>query len=369
MSSDIKSFLLGITLLSCIGNAAWGMENVAYMLRGDATDSIMTYDKQLSDFKTNAKAINVIIPQAYQIDSNGGFWGGVDSALLADAKLHHIKVMPMVTNHDYDAATLIKFLKNPDAQKRSIQYLVDACKKNHFYGYQFDFENIPISQKDAFSQFYRLAATTLHANNCAISVAIIPRVSDDPGDSYYLKSKFENWSGAYDYKVLGENSDFVTIMAYEQHGGITTPGPVAGIPWVTDIIKYALKYIPPQKISLGIAVNSSHFYTSKTGDGIRSTADDVSHDEAMRLINKFNAELNWDKTQKVSHAVYTYNQLNEYVFLEDQKSLAAKIDLIKQYHLRGISIWRLGIEDPKIWALLNKSEKNNVPVKNNLVNR
>ncbi len=369
MSYKVKAFLFSSVLLFGIISPAWGMENVAYMLRGDATDTIMTYDKQLADFKANANAINIIIPQAYQIDGQGGLWGGVDPAMLADAKLHHVKVMPMVTDYDYDESNLQKLLKNPDAQKRAIQYLVDACKKNQYYGYQIDFEHIPFAQKDAFSQFYQSAAKALHENRCAISVAIIPRTSDDPGDSFYLKSKFENWSGAYDYKVLGENSDFVTIMAYEQHGGITTPGPVAGAPWVDAIVKYALKYIPPQKISLGIAVNSSHWFTSKTGEGIRSTANDVSYDEAMSLVNKYNAQLQWDNVQKVSHAVYNYNQLNEFVFVENKKSMAAKIALIDKYHLRGISIWRLGVEDPKIWSLLDNSEKNNLDTKKDLVKR
>ncbi len=42
----------------------------------------------------------------------------------------------------------------------------------------------------------------------------------------------------------------------------------------------------------------------------------------------------------------------EWLFLEDARSFRAKIDLVREYGLRGFSAWVLGREDPEIWPIL-----------------
>ena len=41
-----------------------------------------------------------------------------------------------------------------------------------------------------------------------------------------------------------------------------------------------------------------------------------------------------------------------YLFVEDARSFAAKLELMKKLKLRGFSVWVLGPEDPGIWAQL-----------------
>ena len=47
-------------------------------------------------------------------------------------------------------------------------------------------------------------------------------------------------------------------------------------------------------------------------------------------------------------------EVEETIFkiIEDAKSFAAKLALVKKFHLRGISVFRLGIEDAGIWPVL-----------------
>ena len=115
----------------------------------------------------------------------------------------------------------------------------------------------------AFTHFYQKVANVLHQNGFKIAIALVPMLTENPPASDYLKGKYEGWSGVYDYKTLGKSSDFVTLMAYDQHASITTPGPMAGVIWDEAIIQYALKYIPPEKISLGIPWHSGYWYTGK----------------------------------------------------------------------------------------------------------
>ena len=40
------------------------------------------------------------------------------------------------------------------------------------------------------------------------------------------------------------------------------------------------------------------------------------------------------------------------VWFEDARSIQAKFDLIKQFNLRGIMYWKLGLAFPQNWLLL-----------------
>ena len=42
------------------------------------------------------------------------------------------------------------------------------------------------------------------------------------------------------------------------------------------------------------------------------------------------------------------------IWLEDEKSLEMKLELMKQNKLAGTAAWALGLEDPNVWQLILK---------------
>jgi len=354
-SSKIKFFkkllLFGaLTVFACNCNLAFAMEKIFYLERGD-NPTLEDYDYSLNALKSiesHKEHIDILSPMAYQVDQNGTVWGEIDSRFLAAAKQYNIKLMPLITNAGFDVANTHQFLQNIIAQQRAIDNLIQIAKTNKYYGMQLDFELIHIEDKQAFTDFFKKLAQAFHANNLVISVAILPRSSDDGGTSDFTKAVFDASAGAYDYSVLGKYSDFVTLMAYNQHGGGTIPGPVAEIPWVEAIIKYALKYIPPEKISLGVPVYSTYWFTT-FDNGIHVVDKGINYAMAKNLAAKFQSTWYWDNFSKTYFTFFNADQLNQYIFMEDARSFKEKLALVNQYKLRGISVWVLGYEDPAIW--------------------
>lgn len=325
--------------LSC---TVFGMEHAFYILRGDTLKNLNP---------VAIKKINILIPQAYVLNQNGIIAGDVDSQVQASAKEFGFKLMPLVTNENFDYLRVHQFLNNPQAQKTAIRFMLNACKENHFYGLQLDFENIHINDRKALTHFFQLAASSLHKQGYAISFTVVPLLSNQPPSSNFLRKRFDNWSGAYDYVTLGKISNFVTLMAYDQHTGSTTPGPVAGYSWDEQIIRYARQYIPADKIYLGIPTYSAFYFTESDGR-ITSVLAQISNNVAMNLIALHHANLFWDSLDKLHYTFYSNNTLYEYIFLEDAKSFQAKYDLAKKFGLGGIAVWRIGMEDPKVWDVL-----------------
>lgn len=313
-------------------------------------------EESFNSLKANISKISVVAPQAFSVDEDGIVWGAVDPRVIELAKQHKVGVMPLVVNPGFDQAVLHRLLANAEARRRTITTLVDLCKQHGFLGIQFDFENLHVNDRTAFTHFYEEAAKALHRGGFMLSIAVVHRTEDYPGPTEYHKWLFENWRGGYDLETLARLGDFVSVMTYDQHTRRTTPGPIAGIPWMRQVVEYFLRFVPPEKLSLGIPLYSMHWYTAldtvRYFASARAWSRSTNHATAVGLLERFKARLRWDEHQQVSYAMYENGGLFEYIFLEDARSFKAKHDLMKQYKLRGFSAWVLGREDQGIWKVL-----------------
>ncbi|NIR50056.1 glycosyl hydrolase, partial [candidate division KSB1 bacterium] len=228
-------------------------------------------------------------------------------------------------------------------------------KQYGLWGMQVDFEDVHISDKDALSEFYRQAAAALHKEGFKISIAVVHRTEESAGPNTYTKWMMENWRGGYDLKVLGEVGDFVKIMSYGQHTRRTTPGPSQGLPWLEQVVQYFLKFVPPEKLSLGITCGASHYFTiadtARYYQNARSWSRGVSLKEVESLLEQYDAHpLIWDDRQIVSFTYFERGGLFEWLFIDnDIRSFEAKLELVKKYKLRGINSWFSGREIPEAW--------------------
>ncbi|OGT36344.1 MAG: hypothetical protein A3F11_10355 [Gammaproteobacteria bacterium RIFCSPHIGHO2_12_FULL_37_14] len=347
--------LLAILLLA-FSPLSLAIEQSFYILRTYTPSQISSNKNAIDSLNHHFKKINILISQAYRVDKEGKVSGGVDPKVFAFAKQHSLKLMVLITNVGFDKDKAHYFLTHPAAQKKAMAAILTACQQNHYYGVQFDFEGISIKDSRALTKFYLSATEILHQHGFHVSFAVIPLVGEAPYATSFLKRKYENWGGVYDLQKLGDKSDFITIMSYDQHEQGTAPGPTASISWVEATIKHTLKFVPAQKVSLGIAVYSAYWYTGNNSGSstkrITLNLADMNYEQVNSLIKKRDIKLTWDKNNKINYAIYLHNWLNEYLFVEDSQSFKAKIQLAKQYKLRGVSVFSLGNEDPRIWNTL-----------------
>jgi spore germination protein YaaH len=332
-------------LLVCGSAAAQKIESLFY---------VVDNEKCFESFKVNIESIDIVGPQAYKFDAQGILWGSVDQRILDLATRHRVKVMPLLVNAGFDQPAFHALLVDSTARARAIAGMLRVCRENKYYGLQFDFENIHVSDRDAYTGFYRQAAAALHAAGFAISIAAVPRASEGTGPTEYHKWIYEYWRGAYDYKALGEIGDFISLMTYDQHTHRTTPGPVAGIRWMEAVIRFVLQVVPPSKISLGIPFYSYRWQPSYQNNMPHVWGRSLDYEEARGLADRFGGQWQWDERDKVAFTFYPNEYINEFVFLEDARSFAAKLELVNKFGFRGISVWRLGHEDPGVWKHLHR---------------
>ena len=347
-----RSALALLATIIFAGNAAaqTASERLFYYVdREDSYTSLVNHIDQ----------ITVLAPQVYVVDSLGIMWGTLDRRVASLAKKHNVKLMPLFTNEGFQQPGLRRLLGDSVAQKRAIESMVALCKANDYWGIQFDVENINISDRDRFTQWYSDAAKALHKAGYKISVAVVHKTEDGAGPTAYGRFMQDSWRGGYDIAALARAGDFISLMTYSEHTRRTTPGPVAGLPWTRDALEYFLRFVPPEKLSLGIPTYGGRWYTRYDGtsaDRASSTSESVSWSWGSGFAERNGATVQWDPVQQVPYSSYMVGGINEWLFLEDVRAFKAKLDLAREKKVRGFSVWVLGPEDPRIWDML-KNER------------
>ena len=346
-------------MLRCIGRTLAALLLCTTSLAAQGGERLFYYTDREDSYRSlvaHISRIDIVAPSAYFVDEDGIVYGDVDSRVLALAQQHRVAVVPLLVNRGFDQARLHTLLASDAARERMITAMVELCRRHGYAGFQIDFENLSIDDRDAFTRFYREAADGLHRAGKQLSVAVVHRPDELAGVTAYHEWLMDSWRGGYDLKALAEAGDFVSVMTYSQHTRRTPPGPSAALPWVAQNVAYFLRFMPPEKLSLGIATGAMRWYTSYderiTPELARSYSEGVSHAWALGLIERHNAKLQWSEEQQSSYAFFPVGGTFEWIFLEDARSFRTKLGLIDRHKLRGFSAWVLGPEDPAMWDAL-----------------
>lgn len=316
-------------------------------------------------FRAHANLIGVIAPQSFALDRLGQLRGALPADIASIAHDHHVQIMPLVINADFSRLGAIRLLRSAGARDRAVGALVDQARELGLDGWQIDFENLPSTQRAAFSRFVGEVASALHRHGKLLSVAVGARTSDDPTTFTY-----RTFSGVYDYTALGQSADFLSVMAYPE-GDSSHPGPLASSPWVERVIQHVLLQVPADKISLGLPTYQTDWVERRVRVSVRERIAGkikrVFH-YIYRLIHHNGAAthaedepLEWDPVLQSSYRIEGEGRHRRITWTEDERSFAAKLHLVAQYHLRGYSVWRIGLEDPHIWGELPALERAAAP--------
>ncbi|WNF39000.1 glycoside hydrolase family 18 protein [Bacillaceae bacterium IKA-2] len=209
----------------------------------------------------------------------------------------------------------------------------------------FDFEFLPVDQREAYNNFLRRAAGKLRAEGLLISSALAPKTRrDQPGQ----------WYEAHDYRAHGEIVDFVVLMTYEWGYSGGPPMAVSPIGPVEEVIQYALTEMPASKIMMGQNLYGYDWTLPFVPGGPYAKA--VSPQRAIEIAKQYNVPIQYDNQVQAPHFDYVDEEGAAHkVWFEDARSIQAKFDLIKRLELRGISYWKLGLPFPQNWLLIDEN--------------
>lgn len=281
--------------------------------------------------------ITVISPQWLQLaNSTGALTNSTEPTVVSYAHSHGIKVWALLGNQ-FNASLTNQVLSNTTARTNLIQQVVQAAKQGHLDGINVDFENVRTSDAALFTSFMQALHQQLHPLHITLSVDISP-------DIVFLKD-----NAAFFHAGLAAVSDYVILMAYDEHwGGDQTPGPVADLPWVTNSVYDLLDTgVPADKLLLGLPFYTEFWYVHSDGS---VTSQAVADSNVQSILQAHHASSQWNNQLGVAYAKYPQPNGYEEVWYETPQTLARKLALVTNQQLAGIAVWSLSLSDKQTWG-------------------
>lgn len=297
---------------------------------------------------TTIEGINVVSPAFFYLDKNGNLRENVGTKgeeYINWAHENGYKVWPMVSNAEASKESLditSNIMKSYTKRQKLIESIIDKCVKYRLDGINIDFENMKKEDKDMFSRFIIELTPRMKEIGLVVSVDV---TAPDGGDT---------WSLCYDRHVIGDVADYIVFMAYDQHGvSSKKPGTVAGYDWVKINLEKFLRTeeIKPEKIILAVPFYTRVWTINDEYDILSRKT--VSMKNMEKVIPE-DAKITWDDKLKQNYVEYKDGENTKQIWIEDLKSLKAKISLINENNLAGVGSWKKDMETPEVWEMFNK---------------
>lgn len=227
---------------------------------------------------------------------------------------------------------------DPQVGQRAIDGILAKVRDFGGSGVQIDFEGIYLSDRDHYTAWLGRLAEALHKEGLTLSVAVPVKQSDNRN----------GFAGEIDYPGIGRVADFIYLMAYDRHYLGGEAGPVAPLDWAEAVVRYAVGVIPAQKLILGVPL-----YGYEWGE---DPAKNASYGGAFltNRVAQAGAEAIWDPVAAEYRAEWQSPEGKRTAWWGDERSLEAKLHLAYQYNLKGIALWRLGLEPDRWWPNLHR---------------
>lgn len=302
------------------------------------TISVLGNDS-LEPMLANTTGINVVAPTWFFINDTAG--NLVNNSSQAHVDMLHgrgIEVWAVLNDFDGGIASFdetLAVLSNTAARKNIIDTMMASVIAYGIDGINVDIEKVSAECGPHYLQFLRELSVSCRNNGVVLSV-----------DNYVPK----DYSSHYDRKEQGIIADYVVIMGYDEHfAGSEVAGSVASLPFVEDGIVRTLQEVPAEKVINGIPFYTRIWNTDSSG---RVTSEACGMNTADSALQNLGIQVAWNEASGQNYGELNSEKGLYQVWMEDEQSVAAKMNLIKNYNLAGVASWKLGFERPGVWQII-----------------
>jgi len=269
---------------------------------------------------------------SYEVGADGSLPVIPDGPLITAAHNAGVAPVMVITNIGEDGGFSSELahtiLSDTQVQETLINNVANKLKAKNYYALNVDFEYIFPADREAYVRFLERAVTRLRPLGYDVFTALAPKTGPNQQGLLYE---------AHDYAAVGNLVDFVILMTYEWGYTYGPPMAVSPLPQVRRVLDYAVTAIPPQKILMGMP-NYGYDWTLPFVP--ERPAHTVSFEQAERLAREANAAVQFDDQSQAPYFFYTDDSGDRHVvWFDNRQSVRARLALVDEYGLGGISFW------------------------------
>lgn len=294
-------------------------------------DANQTMEKLMA----NTKGVNVIAPTWFLLtDNQGNYECLADRSYVQKAHAMGAQVWAVLDNFNkgdnVDSGVLFS---DTSARKKLIAGLIGDVQTYGIDGINLDIEGIKSSVGPHYVEFIRELSVDCRKNGIILSV-----------DTYVPSA----YTAFYNRAEQGRVADYVVIMGYDEHYAGGDAGSVASLGYEKQGIEDALREVPKEKL-----ISAIPFYTrvwQEDANGVTSQAMGIT--KAKQWVQDNQVELTWEDALGQYYGEKTENGTTYSIWMEEERSIGLKMDLIRSNNLAGVACWKLGFEPSDIWDIV-----------------
>ena len=281
------------------------------------------------------KGVNVIAPTWFMLtDNSGNYESLADKNYVDQAHAMGMKVWAVLDNFNKgDNVQSEVLFASTAARKKLIASLMKDAQTYGFDGINLDVEGIKASAGPHYVQFIRELSVDCRKAGLVLSI-----------DSYVPAS----YSAFYNWAEQGRVADYVVMMGYDEHFAGGEAGSVASIGYERQGITDLLKQVPKEKL-----ISAIPFYTRIwKEDASGTSSQSVGISSAKEWVETNQVELYWQEDLGQYYGELEKDGVNYEIWMEEERSLELKMQLIRDNGLAGVACWRLGLEPADVWDVV-----------------
>ena len=286
-----------------------------------------------------------LCPFSWQMDASGGITPIDDKRMISRA--YETATAPMLTltnispSGGFSSDIAHAIFTDEAVQATLIENILAALRSRGYYGVNLNIEYVYPFDREGYNAFLRRLSETLHPKGYYLSSAIAPKTSDEQYGLLYT---------AHDYEAHGNYCDRVIIMTYEWGYTYSAPQAVSPVNRIRSVLDYAVTKIPSGKILLGFS-NYGYNWTLPWQQGKAAAV--ISNTAAANLAAANFAQIRFDEKAQAPFFNYTDpSGVRHEVWFEDARSVRARLALVSEYGLAGISYWTINYANRAGFAVL-----------------
>lgn len=281
------------------------------------------------------KGVNVIAPTWFMLtDNSGNYESLADKNYVDQAHAMGMQVWAVLDNFNKgDNVQSEVLFASTAARKKLIASLMKDAQTYGFDGINLDVEGIKASAGPHYVQFIRELSVDCRKAGLVLSI-----------DSYVPAS----YSAFYNWAEQGRVADYVVMMGYDEHFAGGETGSVASIGYERQGITDLLKQVPKEKL-----ISAIPFYTRIwKEDASGTSSQSVGISSAKEWVETNQVELYWQEDLGQYYGELEKDGVNYEIWMEEERSLELKMQLIRDNGLAGVACWRLGLEPADVWDVV-----------------
>jgi len=249
-------------------------------------------------------------------------------------------ILPLIQNYQneqWNPGILVHAITDATSRKRLVNALDQLVTQERFGGVCIDFEEVPASSQAHLLQFMRELRATFQPRGLIVAQAV-------PFDD-------SDW----DYRAYAATTDYLMLMAYDQHWATSEPGPVAGQEWYERMLTRRLNELQPSRT---IICFGGYGYDWTPGEEAR----EMTFQEAVLAAHDSETQIKFDPATGNSYFAYDEEDGSHHrVWFLDAVTAYNQMRVAASHRAAGFALWRLGSEDPSLWAIFGASRLNALP--------